>query len=175
MIYPKINSKNATTAEKTVEFDNMTKDDIAQHERYTKLLDDVLYAVAIFYSRHMATYLTACGQPISITIISLTLLAMLSVLQGWVERQWSEFHGFHTLWTDILKAWLSTATRTLSFLIVAIFIDIIEKKITTTEHTVIDVFIQPFLYLFILISMVKYVTCLSIEAYRHHHTDMCTT
>lgn len=147
--------------------DKMSKDDIAQHKRYKKLLDDVLYAVAIFYSRHMATYLTACGQPMSLTLIALTLLAILSTIQGWVERQWSEFHGFHTLWTDITKSWLATATRTLSFLIVAIIMDIIEKKVNTTEHTIIDVFVQPFLFLFILISIVKYISCLSIEAYKH--------
>jgi len=150
------------------ELTGTTKDDVAQQKRYQKLLDDVLYAVAIFYSRQMGDFLSICGQPTALTLISLIMLALFSTLQGWVERHYSDFHGFHTLWTDIIKSWLATGTRTLAFLTVTFLMDMLESSMKTTEHTVLDIFVQPFMVLFLLISMVKYVSCLSIEAYSKH-------
>ena len=149
---------------------SLSKDDLAEHERYKKLLDDVLYAVAIFYSTQMVHYLKICGQPLPLTVVTFTLLVLLSTVQGWVERHWSEFHGFHTLWTDIVKAWLATGTRTLAFIVLAFFMDMLEEKMQTTEHSIIDIFIQPFVVLFLLISVVKYLSCLSIESHAVHNS-----
>jgi len=149
-----------------------TKDDVAQQKRYQKLLDDVLYAVAIFYSRQMGEFLSICGQPTALTIISLILLGLFSTLQGWVERHYSDYHGFHTLWTDIVKAWLATGTRTLAFLTVTFLMDMLKASMMTTEHSIVDIFVQPFMVLFLLISLVKYTSCLSIEAYSKHRHDV---
>ena len=44
--------------------DKPSQDDIASQKRYQKLLDDVLYAIAIFYSKQMSDFLEICGQPV---------------------------------------------------------------------------------------------------------------
>lgn len=138
----------------------------AQEERYEKLLDDVLFAVAVFYSKQMSDFLILCGEITNLTIISIILLALFASLEGVCERRWSNFHGSHSLWYDVLKAWLSTGTRTLAFLAVNFLMEVLKQNLATTEHSVVDIFVEPFVVLFLLIAAIKYTSCVSIEA--HH-------
>jgi len=126
---------------------------------YQKLLDDVLYAVSIFYSGHMSSVLSVFDQPLCVIVILLTLLGASAAVNSSCRKRVLS----HTLWNDIVFEWLSTVTRTIAFLTLQYTMNSIKSSLETSERGVVNVFITPFLVLFLLISAVKYVDCLTQE------------
>lgn len=126
---------------------------------YKKLLDDILYAVSIFYSSHMAKALSVFDQPLCMIAIMCILLGISASLQ----------HVSHfssgSLWNDIVTEWTKTVTRTIAFLTLQFAMDLLRESLNTREgeQDIFDVFIVPFLVLFMLISVVKYIVCISLE------------
>ena len=146
----------------STETPKMSESSAVVSQRYQKLLDEVLYAVSIFYSAQMSTVLMVFDQPICLILILLTLLGIFAVCQGWVALHWGE-PEHHTLWQDIVNEWLSTVTRTIAFLTLQFTMALLQKTLEPSAQGASDIFVQPLVILFLLISIVKYVACLSIE------------
>ena len=126
---------------------------------YKKLLDDILYAVSIFYSSHMSKALSVFDQPLCMIAIMCILLGITASLQQ------VSHHSSESLWNDIVSEWTKTVTRTVAFLTLQFAMDILRESLNTREgeQNIFDVFIVPFLVLFMLIAVVKYIVCISME------------
>jgi NADH:ubiquinone oxidoreductase subunit 2 (subunit N) len=116
----------------------------------TKLLDDVLYAICMYFASLLDEHVPKEAMVFILLIVVLVSLLQISSFLDRVEE---------TLWSDILKESVRTVLRTCSFLIISFFTHTLsERWERNREIYFAEKVIIPCIFVFVGISVMKYVT-----------------
>ena len=116
----------------------------------TKLLDDVLYAICMYFAALLDEHIPKEGL---VFIMLVIMLATLIKVSDWVEQM------DETLWLDILKENIRTIIRTCSFLLISFFTHALSQRWKRNREIYIaEKVLIPCLFVFVGISLMKMMT-----------------
>ena len=121
--------------------------------RMERLLNDVWYAVSMYFADQLKTTLKETNQQGVLFLILILLLALQSSVEHWVVT-W--FHGQTSLWSEIVIEYIYMCSRTLAFLMVSFSIDMLAAQ-EGHDYFWAERFFVPAIVLLVGIAILKYV------------------
>ena len=116
----------------------------------TKLLDDVLYAICMYFAALLDGHIPKEGM---VFILLMIMLVTQIKLSQWIEQL------EETLWLDILKESIRTIIRTCSFLLISFFTHALSQRWKNNRDIYIaEKLLIPCLFIFVGISFMKILT-----------------
>ncbi len=121
--------------------------------RMERLLNDVWYAVSMYFAAQLKENLQETNQKGLLFLILVLLLAIQRSVEHWVVT-W--FHGQKSLWSEIVIEYIYMCSRTMAFLMVSFSIDMLASQKNHDYFWAESLFV-PAMVLLVGIAVLKYV------------------